>query len=54
MQIAGIAPEVLLIVQGSIVLFIAAPPLIRAIFRLPAKKPPQLSQVPGKNVEAEQ
>lgn len=54
MQIAGIAPEVLLIVQGSIVLFIAAPPLIRAIFRLPAKKPPLLSQVPGKNVEAEQ
>lgn len=35
MQIAGIAPEVLQIVQGSIVLFVAAPPLIRAVFRLP-------------------
>jgi ABC-type uncharacterized transport system permease subunit len=37
-QAAGISPDVLSIVQGSIVLFIAAPPLIRAIFRLP---PPQ-------------
>lgn len=36
LQIAGIAPEVLGIVQGSIVLFIAAPPLIRALFRLPS------------------
>lgn len=53
MQIAGIAPEVLLIVQGSIVLFIAAPPLIKAIFRLPAKKPRLLSQQPGQNLEAE-
>jgi len=35
MQLAGISPEVLSIVQGSIVLFIAAPPLIRAVFRLP-------------------
>ncbi|MFY9303901.1 MAG: ABC transporter permease [Rhodoluna sp.] len=34
-QIVGISPDVLLIVQGAIVLFIAAPPLIRAIFRLP-------------------
>jgi simple sugar transport system permease protein len=34
-QIEGISPDVLLIVQGAIVLFIAAPPLIRAIFRLP-------------------
>lgn len=40
MQVIGISPEVLGIVQGSIVLFIAAPPLIRAIFRLP---PPQHS-----------
>jgi ABC-type uncharacterized transport system permease subunit len=37
-QAAGISPDVLSIVQGAIVLFIAAPPLIRAIFRLP---PPQ-------------
>ena len=35
MQIQGISPEVLGVVQGVIVLFIAAPPLIRAIFRLP-------------------
>jgi general nucleoside transport system permease protein len=39
-QAAGISPDVLSIVQGAIVLFIAAPPLIRAIFRLP---PPQNS-----------
>lgn len=38
MQVAGIAPEVLGIVQGAIVLFIAAPPLIRAIFRLPKER----------------
>ena len=31
----GVSPEVLVIVQGAIVLFIAAPPLIRAIFGLP-------------------
>lgn len=35
MQVIGVSPEVLAIVQGAIVLFIAAPPLIRAIFRLP-------------------
>ena len=34
-QAAGISPDVLGIIQGAIVLFIAAPPLIRAIFRLP-------------------
>jgi ABC-type uncharacterized transport system permease subunit len=34
-QAAGISPDVLNIVQAAIVLFIAAPPLIRAIFRLP-------------------
>jgi simple sugar transport system permease protein len=38
MQIMGISPEVLGIIQGAIVLFIAAPPLIRAVFRLPAVK----------------
>ena len=42
MQVIGVSPEVLGIVQGAIVLFIAAPPLVRAIFRLPA-----LSSTPG-------
>jgi general nucleoside transport system permease protein len=41
-QAAGISPDVLGIVQGAIVLFIAAPPLIRAIFRLP---PPQTTSM---------
>jgi simple sugar transport system permease protein len=36
MQVLGVSPEVLGIVQGAIVLFIAAPPLVRAIFRLPS------------------
>ena len=35
MQVLGVSPEVLGIVQGAIVLFIAAPPLIRALFGLP-------------------
>ena len=35
MQILGVSPEVLGIIQALIVLFIAAPPLIRAIFKLP-------------------
>lgn len=34
MQIAGISADVLTIVQASIVLFIAAPPLVRALFGL--------------------
>jgi len=38
MQVADVAPEVLSVVQALIVLFIAAPPLIRAIFRLPAPR----------------
>jgi ABC-type uncharacterized transport system permease subunit len=38
MQVIGISPEVLGIVQALIVLFIAAPPLIRALFRLPEVK----------------
>jgi ABC-type uncharacterized transport system permease subunit len=38
MQLQDIQPEVLDVVQGVIVLFIAAPPLIRAIFRLPAPR----------------
>ncbi|MCF8529604.1 MAG: ABC transporter permease [Aquiluna sp.] len=45
MQVIGISPEVLGIVQGAIVLFIAAPPLIRALFGLPK---PQTSNVLGK------
>jgi simple sugar transport system permease protein len=43
MQVIGVSPEVLGIVQGAIVLFIVAPPLIRAIFRLP--KPPTNSSL---------
>jgi simple sugar transport system permease protein len=35
MQIIGVSPEVLGIIQALIVLFIAAPPLIRAVFHLP-------------------
>jgi simple sugar transport system permease protein len=42
MQVIGLSPEVTGVVQGFIVLFIAAPPLVRAIFRLP---PPQKSTV---------
>lgn len=39
MQLADVSPEVLGVVQGLIVLFIAAPPLVRAIFRfLPAPR----------------
>jgi ABC-type uncharacterized transport system permease subunit len=37
MQIADVSPEVMVVVQGVIVLFIAAPPLVREIFRLPKK-----------------
>jgi ABC-type uncharacterized transport system permease subunit len=44
-QVSGVPPEVLAVIQGLIVLFVAAPPLVRAIFRLPApragKEPPQ-------------
>ena len=35
MQVVGVAPEILNVVQALIVMFIAAPPLIRALFRLP-------------------
>ena len=42
MQVIGLSPEITGVVQGFIVLFIAAPPLVRAIFRLP---PPQKSTV---------
>jgi ABC-type uncharacterized transport system permease subunit len=36
MQVADVPPELLGVVTGVIVLLIAAPPLVRAIFRLPA------------------
>lgn len=39
MQVVGVAPEILDVVQALIVMFIAAPPLIRAVFRLP--QPPK-------------
>ncbi len=39
MQVADVSPDILGVVQGLIVLFIAAPPLVRAIFRfLPAPR----------------
>ncbi|AYF98301.1 ABC transporter permease [Protaetiibacter intestinalis] len=39
MQLADVPPEILGVIQGLIVLFIAAPPLVRAIFRfLPAPR----------------
>lgn len=38
MQSAGVSPYVLGIIQALIVLFVAAPPIIKAIFRLPAKE----------------
>ena len=34
--IEGIPIDIVAVIQGLIVLFIAAPPLVRAIFRLPA------------------
>jgi simple sugar transport system permease protein len=35
----GIPIDIVLVVQSMIVLFIAAPPLVRAIFRLPSPDP---------------
>jgi len=43
MQFNGVSPEVLGVIQAFIVLFIAAPPLIRAIFRLPSPTEKQLA-----------
>jgi general nucleoside transport system permease protein len=49
MQVIGVSPEVLSIVQASIVLFIAAPPLIRAAFRLPVvQESPALDRLRAK------
>ncbi len=39
MQVAGVSPEVLGVVKALIVLFIAAPPIIRALYRLPKPTP---------------
>ncbi len=39
MQFVGVSPDILGVVQGLIVLFVAAPPLVRAIFRLPKANP---------------
>lgn len=38
MQLADVSPEILGVIQGLIVLFIAAPPLVRAIFRFLPKQ----------------
>ncbi|NDC47575.1 MAG: ABC transporter permease [Micrococcales bacterium] len=45
MQVAGVSPEVLGVVKALIVLFIAAPPIIRAIYRLPKPGPKMLEAV---------
>ena len=45
MQVAGVSPEVLDVVKALIVLFIAAPPIIRAIYRLPKPGPKVLEAV---------
>jgi simple sugar transport system permease protein len=34
----NIPVDIVLVIQALIVLFLAAPPLVRAIFRLPAKE----------------
>ena len=38
MQVAGVSPQILAVVQALIVLFVAAPPIIKAIFKLPSKE----------------
>ena len=38
MQSAGVSPDILSVVQGLIILFVAAPPLIKAMFRLPNQR----------------
>jgi simple sugar transport system permease protein len=45
MQVAGVSPEVLDVVKALIVLFIAAPPIIRALYRLPNPRPPVLESL---------
>jgi general nucleoside transport system permease protein len=50
----GIPIEIVLVVQSLIVLFIAAPPLVRAIFRLPqpATRPTKRSRTAKKETTA--
>jgi len=43
----GVPIDIVLVVQSLIVLFIAAPPLVRAIFRLPAPGAPRRKPVPN-------
>jgi ABC-type uncharacterized transport system permease subunit len=43
----GVPIDIVLVVQSLIVLFIAAPPLVRAIFRLPAPGAPHRKPVPN-------
>jgi simple sugar transport system permease protein len=44
MQLADVSPEILGVIQGLIVLFIAAPPLVRAIFRF-LPKPREVTEL---------
>jgi ABC-type uncharacterized transport system permease subunit len=44
MQVADVPPEILGVIQGLIVLFIAAPPLVRAIFRF-LPKPREITDI---------
>jgi ABC-type uncharacterized transport system permease subunit len=54
MQVQDVAPEVLIVMQGLIVLFVAAPPLVRSIFRfLPSPRVPGASSAPRRRVRAE-
>jgi ABC-type uncharacterized transport system permease subunit len=43
----GVPIDIVVVVQSLIVLFIAAPPLVRAIFRLPAPGTPRRKSVPN-------
>jgi simple sugar transport system permease protein len=45
MQLQDVSPDVLVVVQGLIVLFIAAPPLVRAIFPFIPKPRGELAQL---------
>jgi ABC-type uncharacterized transport system permease subunit len=54
MQVQDVAPEVLIVMQGLIVLFVAAPPLVRSIFRfLPSPRVPGAPSAPRRRVRAE-
>ena len=47
----GIPIDIILVVQSVIVLFIAAPPLVRSVFRLPAPGAPRSIRKPGRPAE---